>query len=109
MNKKVAFKLGTGFDVTLAYTPTEGLAPATLVDSTVTSAIRTSEGDLVATLGCTVNGEGDAVRVVFAGNTKTAWADWVGQCVEWDIKVTHADFPDFYTETVVLELQRSST
>lgn len=107
MNKKLAFKVGTTFAPRLAYTPTAGLAPTTLEDVTITSQIRTVEGELIATLTATKD-ESDFLAVVLSADAGTdGWP--AGACVEWDVRFQHADFGAFYTETVDLQLVRHAT
>lgn len=105
-SKRVAFKVGTGFRVPMAYTPTEGRAPDTLEDVTITSEIRTPDGTLIATL--TPTKSVDFMSVTLSADDGTR--DWpIDTLVEWDVLFDHEDFPAFYTETIELQLVRNVT
>lgn len=105
-NKIVNFKVGTTFKVHIVYAPDVDLAPPTLADVTITSQVRTAEGDEIATLTVTK----DTDNLGFTVQASDSTADWpAGKCVEWDIKFEHADFGVFYTETIDLKLARKVT
>lgn len=106
-NKRVKFKVGTGFRVPMAYTPTEGLAPETLEDVTITSQIRLP-GSATALADLTPVKSDDFMSVTLSADDGTD--DWPeGKVVEWDVRFEHADFNIFYTETIELELVRNAT
>lgn len=88
----------------MGYTPTPGLAPTTLATVTITSQIRTKEGKLIADM-TVANKTSNSFDLSVADTS-----GWPSDCeAVWDIKMVDATYGTFYTETVIVALQRRVT
>jgi hypothetical protein len=104
MTQRLSFKSGSSWKATMGYTPTPGLAPATLASVTITSQIRTKEGKLIADM---VVGNKTSNSFELSVADTSGWPADVEAL--WDIKMVDATYGTFYTETVVVALQRRVT
>lgn len=104
MTQRLSFKSGSTWKVAMGYTPTPGLAPSTLATVTITSQIRSKEGKLIADL---------VVQNKTSNSFELAFADTSGWPADveayWDVKMVDATYGTFYTETVLIALQRRVT
>lgn len=105
MSGIIPFKVGGDWQVPLEYTPTEGLAPANLANTTITSQIRQADGTLIATF--TATKDADNMGFTLSVASTAAWPyDLVAF---WDIKLDDTQYPSFYTETAQVRLIRPQT
>jgi hypothetical protein len=105
-NKQIEFKVGASFRIPITYTPSSPLAPSTLEGVTITSQVRTPNGDKLADL--TADIDDDFLGFVIDAPDGTAlWpADTI---VEWDIRFTDSTGYTFYGDTVDVKLLRGVT
>jgi len=103
--QQIGFKVGSSFAVPLTYTPTPGLAPAALQGVAITSQVRTKEGKKLADLTPSVTDDTHFTLTATGGTS-----GWPGNVdAVWDIKMSHADYGTFYTETVEVRLEAPVT
>lgn len=105
-NKSITLKVGAAFAPHLTYTQQNDTVPATLENVTITSQVRTPEGDLIADLTATVDDDYMGVTLTAADGTDN-WP--AGVTLEWDVRFAPADGPVFYSDTADIKTRRSAT
>lgn len=99
------FKVGTTFNVPIAYAPEADLAPTTLANTTITSQIRMKDGMLVASL--TAAKAADNLSFTLSTPSTANWPTDVA--VFWDIKLVDTVFGAFFSDTAELRLVKPQT
>jgi hypothetical protein len=102
---ELAFKRGTTFRKRVAYIPGDN-EPATLVDTAISSEIRTAVGGtLIATLVVEKNADNLGFTVKAPGGTAT----WPLGVAHWDIKFVFPGDDIQFTKTESIEVLREVT
>jgi len=101
---ELAFKRGSSFRRRVAYTPGDN-EPATLVDTTIASEVRTPGGTLIATLVVEKNGD----NLGFTVKAPLGTATWPLGVAYWDIKFTFPGDDIKFTDTTSIEVLREVT
>lgn len=107
MSGIVSFKVGTTWNVPIAYTPVEGLAPANLANTTISSQLRKQQdGGVICTFVTTKDGDNLGFTLTANGGT-AAWP--VGIVAVWDIKLVDTVFGTFFSDTTQVRLEQPVT
>jgi hypothetical protein len=101
----VDFKVGTTFNVPIAYTPVATLAPANLANTTITSQLRKDDGTLICSF--TANKAVDNMSFNLSVPSTDAWPTGINAF--WDIKFVDTIFGAFFSDTTQLRLVKPQT